>query len=216
MTTKHPHSRIILFAREPILGQVKTRLHPAIGQAGALGLYKAMLGRVTETLNSSQLANWELCVTSNMSHKYFITLCNKRDITLQVGTDLGQRMSQAIAGGLGKEQVEKVLIIGSDCPAMSEDYIDSALTALEEGNEVVLGPAEDGGYVLVGMSRQVPEIFEDMPWGSDQVLSQTLQRLEKLGVSYRLLAPLWDVDRPEDLARLSELSPPLKQWDDPA
>jgi len=211
MTFKYPHSRIAIFAREPVLGQVKTRLAPAIGQAQALHLYKAMLGRTGNTLEACGLAGWDLWVTSNPSHEYFISLCNKKNIILQEGDDLGQKMSAAMGLMLDQSEIDSSIIIGSDCPAISPAYLDTALGLLNEGCDVVLGPAEDGGYVLLGMRRVIPELFEGIGWGSGEVLSDTLQRLQALGISYRLLETLWDVDRAEDLLRLGELSPPL-QW----
>lgn len=216
MPPKYPHSRILVFAREPVLGLVKTRLHGAIGPEGALRLYKAMLTRITDTLAASNLAAWDLCVTSNPSHEMFVTICNKTNIVLQSNGDLGQKMSTAIAHSLAKAEVESVIVIGSDCPAMSQDYLDCAIRGLNDGNDVVIGPAEDGGYVLLGLQRPIPELFEAIPWGSAQVLEHTLQRLQKRGASYQLLEPLWDVDIDKDLLRLQALDPPLDWVDTPS
>lgn len=209
MSCKYPNSRILVFAREPVLGQVKTRLQAAIGQEQALLLYKAMLGRIAGTLNTSNLSNWDLYVSSNPSHELFTSICNIKNIYPQVEGDLGQKMSAAIAQTAVQAELESVIIIGSDCPAMSPAYLDSAITALDDGCDVVLGPAEDGGYVLLGLRRTIPELFVEIPWGSSEVLNLTLLRLQELGLSYRLLETLWDVDRPEDLGRLEELDPPL-------
>lgn len=213
MAVKYPHSRILLFAREPLLGQVKTRLQPAMGQEQALLLYEAMLGRIATTLEDSNLAEWALCVTSNPSHETFVSLCNKKNIYLQSGGDLGQKMSAAIAQALAQDEVQSVIVIGSDCPAMSPAYLDAAIAVLDDGSDVVLGPAEDGGYVLLGSRRVIPELFDGIAWGSSEVLNATLRRLERLEISYQLLETLWDVDRPEDLGRLEELDPPLN-WVD--
>jgi rSAM/selenodomain-associated transferase 1 len=118
-------------------------------------------------------------------------------------------MDTAIRQTLQRENVESVVIIGTDCPAVTERYLDQALLALESGVDVVLGPAEDGGYVLVGMQRPITAVFEDIPWGTDQVMHRTLETLKAKELTYRLLDTLWDVDRPEDLARLQSLVPPL-------
>ena len=205
----HPRSRIVVFAREPLLGQVKSRLAVEIGPQQALAVYEAMLGRLGALLNRGKLAEWDLWVTSNVSHESFLSLCNKTNIYLQAGQDLGARMDGAIQQTLRDEELESVILIGTDCPALTEDYLDQALLALNSGVDVVLGPAEDGGYVLVGMTRPLTAVFEDIPWGTDQVMARTLEALRVNDLNYRLLDTLWDVDRPEDLVRLKQLEPPL-------
>lgn len=170
-----------------------------------------MLARLGGLLKRAHIAEWDLWVTSNSSHKDFVSICNKKNIYLQSGENLGTRMAGAIQQTLEDEQLESVILIGTDCPALTADYLKQALLALESGRDVVLGPAEDGGYVLIGMRRVIPAIFEDIPWGSDQVLIRTLEALAADGLSYSLLDRLWDVDRPEDLARLRELDPPFNR-----
>ena len=208
-TNGHPCSRIVVFAREPLLGKVKSRLAIEIGAQEALVVYQAMLARLGQILTQAQIAAWDLWVTSNCSHKDFVSICNKNNIYLQIGQDLGARMDAAIRQTLQVENVESVVLIGTDCPALTERYLDQALLALESGVDVVLGPAEDGGYVLVGMRRPITAVFEDIPWGTDQVMHRTLETLKAKELTYRLLDTLWDVDRPEDLARLQSLVPPL-------
>ena len=205
----HPRSRILVFAREPLLGKVKSRLAVEIGAQEALAVYRAMLARLGQLLTQAQIASWDLWVTSNCSHKDFLSICNKTNIYLQNGQDLGARMDGAIQQTLRQENVESVVLIGTDCPAVTERYLNQALLALESGVDVVLGPAEDGGYVLVGMQRPITAVFEDIPWGTDQVMHRTLETLKAKELTYRLLDTLWDVDRPEDLVRLQSLVPPL-------
>jgi rSAM/selenodomain-associated transferase 1 len=208
-TNGHPCSRIVVFAREPLLGKVKSRLAIEIGAQEALVVYQAMLARLGQILTQAQIAAWDLWVTSNCSHKDFVSICNKENIYLQNGQDLGARMDAAIRQTLQEKNVESVVLIGTDCPALTERYLDQALLALESGVDVVLGPAEDGGYVLVGMRRPITAVFEDIPWGTDQVMHRTLETLKAKELTYRLLDTLWDVDRPEDLVRLQLLEPPL-------
>lgn len=207
-----PRARIAVFAREPRLGQVKSRLAVGSGEAAALAVYRAMLRRVGALLVEARLAEWELWVSSNKSHEDFLSICNAKNIYQQEGQDLGAKMDHAIVQTLGREATDAVLLIGTDCPALTKDYLRGALAALDEGVEVVLGPAEDGGYVLIGARQPIPALFRDMPWGSDQVLAETRRRLEQGGLRYRVLETLWDVDRPEDLARLQQLQPPLN-WE---
>jgi len=205
----HPRSRIIVFAREPLLGQVKSRLASQIGAQEALAVYQSMLARLGNLLTHAQIAAWDLWVTSNCSHEDFVSICNKTNIYLQSEQNLGTRMDDAIQQTLREKSVDSVILIGTDCPALTERYLDQALLALESGIDVVLGPAEDGGYVLVGMGRPIAAVFEDIPWGTNQVMRRTLEALKANELSYRLLDTLWDVDRPEDLARLQLLEPPL-------
>lgn len=207
-----PRARIAVFAREPRLGQVKSRLAETSGEAAALAVYRAMLRRVGVLLRKARLADWDLWVTSNPSHKDFLSICNTKNIYHQAGQDLGARMDDAIVQTLGREATDAVLVIGTDCPALTQDYLGVALAALDQGVEVVLGPAEDGGYVLIGARQPIPALFRDMPWGSDQVLAETRRRLDQSGLRYRVLETLWDVDRPEDLARLQQLQPPMN-WE---
>ncbi|MDP6651099.1 MAG: TIGR04282 family arsenosugar biosynthesis glycosyltransferase [Gammaproteobacteria bacterium] len=206
---RYPQARIVVFARAPLPGQVKTRLQAKLGPEGCLLLYTAMLDRLLATLRRAELAPVELWVSSNADHEVFISYCNKKDIYIQNGQDLGQKMHWAAGQVLANSAVDGVLIIGTDCPAMDSAYLEGALMALGQGNEVVIGPAEDGGYVLIGLKQPCPGLFQGIEWGSERVLSQTLQRLAQLKLPYALLEPLWDVDRPQDLQRLAELNPPL-------
>lgn len=209
---RFPRARIVVFAREPRLGQVKSRLAADIGESAALSVYRAMLRRVSGLLRRARLADWDLWVTSNPDHENFISICNTKNIYLQKGENLGARMDYAIRQSLGRGDTNAVLVIGTDCPALTEEYLHEALAALASGCEVVLGPAEDGGYVLIAARQPISALFADIDWGSAQVMAQTLEKLEQSGLDYQLLDTLWDVDRPEDLARLDQLDPPL-HWE---
>jgi uncharacterized protein len=202
-------TRIAVFAREPLLGQVKSRLATAIGAEQALAVYQAMLQRTAGLVSASALAGWDLWVTSNPDHKSFLSICNKTNIYIQQGTNLGQRMDYTIAHSLRRKGADSVLIIGTDCPALTPEYLAQAAAALQAGNDVVVGPAVDGGYVLIGARRPIPELFEDILWGSEQVMQQTLAKLHSAKLRYQLLETLWDVDRTEDLAQVALLDPPL-------
>jgi rSAM/selenodomain-associated transferase 1 len=199
----YPRARILVFAREPVAGKVKTRLQASLGPDGCLRLYQALLARAVALAERESVAPWQLWVSSNPNHKYFISLCNKSDIYLQEGPDLGARMDHASRFVLGQEQVDSVLIIGSDCPLLTPDYLARALSALEQ-HELVLGPAEDGGYVLIGLRQAQAALFSGLDWGTDRVLAQTLSIAEDLELSTDLLPVLWDVDTAADLDRLAE------------
>jgi len=118
----------------------------------------------------------------------------------QEGHDLGARMEAAFRDAFARST--PLLVIGADCPALEPVDLRDAAFALER-HDAVIAPAEDGGYVLVGLARAQP-IFDGMPWGGPQVLARTRERLRDAGASWHELRMLWDVDRPEDLARLQQ------------
>ncbi len=199
----HPDARILVFAKAPRAGTVKTRLIPALGPEGAAAVHRLLTTHTVATLSRSRLAPLTLCVTPDVDDDFLRALARRAGMALEAQEegDLGWRMAAA----LRRAQADgaRVLLVGTDCPNLDEAYLDAALEALESGADVVLGPAEDGGYVLVGLSRPVDErLFQHIDWGTDQVLEQTRARIQALGWSWRELPPRWDVDRPEDLARL--------------
>jgi len=208
---RYPDARILLFAKAPVAGEVKTRLEPELGNEGSLALHQAMTTRVIALLQSQSIAPWELWVSSDRSEEFFLSICNKKEIKIQTGADLGRKMAHASALSLAGDGVNSVLIIGSDCPSYDAEYLAEAIECLQSGSDVVLGPAEDGGYVLVGMNAPYSGLFDGIDWGTERVLAQTQANIRSLGLISSSLQPLWDVDRPEDLARLEELDPPL-QW----
>ena len=208
----YPGARILVFAKAPEAGKVKTRLARDIGAEAALGLYLAMLRRVFATVEQAALAEAHLWAAGDPRHPELLGLCDVRCIHRQEGDDLGERMRHAAARELAAEDVDSVLIIGSDCPALTADYLESALAALADGVELVLGPARDGGYVLIGLRKVPAGLFDGVEWGGANVREQTLARAGELGLRRHLLAPSWDVDTAADLPLLQELRPPLS-WE---
>ncbi|MCY3687663.1 MAG: TIGR04282 family arsenosugar biosynthesis glycosyltransferase [Gammaproteobacteria bacterium] len=188
---------------------MKTRLAAQIGAESALRLYLAMLHRVVATVERTALAEFHLWAASDPGHEEFTALCDVQDIRLQQGEDLGSRMHNAAAAELAEDGVECVLIVGSDCPALTPDYLEQALDALSAGVEVVLGPARDGGYVLIGLRQVSWKLFSGVDWSGPGVLEQTLERVREAGLSHQLLESSWDVDDAEDLPLLEALRPPL-------
>ena len=118
--------------------------------------------------------------------------------------DLGARMHEAFRQAF-REGVEKVVIVGTDCPGLSEDLAQEAFAGLDQG-EVALGPAKDGGYYLIGLRRPVEELFREISWGTGEVLAKTLEAAQRLGLRVSLLKPLEDIDRPEDLPTWEKFS----------
>lgn len=186
------------FARAPRVGAVKTRLQPPLTASAAYALHCELVRWTSATLAAADFGGVELWVTDSPDDPLF------RDclglgvgaVRQQQGGDLGARMLFALNHGLAR--YPRVLLVGSDCPELDVDYLDRAATALLQ-HELVLGPARDGGYVLLGARRPVTPLFADMPWGSDRVLALTLQRARTMGLATALLEPLTDIDRPADL-----------------
>jgi len=198
-------ARILLFAKAPVPGQVKTRLIPSVGAQRAAEIYRTLLERVIEEA-TREIASVEIWCAPDTRHAVFQTVVGNPSITLRTQTtgDLGQRMAYAARQALTGS--EMVLLIGGDCPELKAEHLRRALTWLDAGVDAVLGPAEDGGYVLLGLRRMNWQLFCDIPWGADQVLNITRQRLAQLGWNWRELEPLWDLDREADLERYLRLS----------
>jgi uncharacterized protein len=193
---------IVVFAKAPLAGYAKTRLIPALGAQGAADLALRMLRHAIHEALAAGLGPVELCCAPNAGHPAFSAAADARLILTDQGEgDLGQRMARAINRGL--EQSDKVLLIGTDAPALDAAVLRSAAAALDR-HDAVFVPALDGGYVLVGLRRSVREIFEDMPWSTPLVMARTRERLAQPGVavSHVELAPLPDVDEPADLVHL--------------
>lgn len=211
-------SIILVFAKTPVMGQVKTRLETVLGQQGALALHKALMEKVVNTVKECDLSAMELWVSSNKNHEYFVSLCNsmniaEKDIHEQRGDDLGARMAHAAADAL--QRADYVILLGADCPSVDAEYLHQALQLLEGGEDIVFGPAEDGGYVLLGLRLVAAEIFTEIPWGTAEVMQLTRQRLLQSGKKWAELPARWDVDRPEDLLRLRDLMPGFTQIQGP-
>ena len=198
--------RIMVFAKAPVPGQVKTRLIPLLGEAGAAELQRQLIERTLATATAAGLGKVELWCAPNPDAAYFTDCAERYDISLrrQCAGALGVRMEDALESALAAGA--SGVLIGCDCPALTPAYLRDAAAALADGNDAVFGPVEDGGYVLVGLAHRLPaQLFEDMAWGTAEVMQDTRSRLQRGGWRWRELPPLWDVDRPEDLARLRQL-----------
>jgi len=198
----YPDARILIFAKAPKPGRVKTRLIPALGPQGAAELHARLLEDSVSRLTALRLAPAELWCTPDSNQDPFPDLAHRYRLGLfrQRGADLGQRMHHAAADALLRG--DKLVLVGTDCPPLDGSYVERALQALER-NDAVLGPVQDGGYVLLGLKRVAGALFRDIPWGSDRVAEITRERMAALGWEWAELPLLWDVDRPEDLIRLN-------------
>ena len=166
-----------------------------------------MTERTVATAFAAGIGPVTLCCEPDATHDTFLKMVARMKITLrqQPQGDLGARMRVAFAGSTGP-----VLLIGSDCPALTEAHLRSAALALRDGNDVVLIPAERGGYVLLGMRKAQPALFSKIAWGGSSVLADTRARIVEQRLMLVERPPLWDVDTEIDLARLEREFPELK------
>lgn len=206
---RFPDGRVLIFAKAPRAGRVKRRLEPAIGPPAAARLQARLLTSVVERLAAARIAPLELHCAPDAEHPLFAYLARRHALVgrAQVTGDLGRRMGHAAR--LALTECERLVLIGADCPGLDGDYLTALLERLGPDCPAVLGPAEDGGYVALGLRRMDSRLFERIDWGTDRVLAQTRQRLEEMGWRYAMLPPLWDVDRPADLERLRRYYPEL-------
>lgn len=197
-------NKLLVFTKSPVLGEVKSRLQPDFSEEQSLKLHKIMLLNTLELSEKINTVDTELCCTPNRNTLFFLDCENRFSVTLsdQQGADLGERMAFALSVAL--QIYNKVIIIGTDCPGLDENYIEQALLALDNV-DAVIGPAADGGYVLLGLRKFSLELFTDVSWGSNTVLAQTRKVLKKLSWSFQELAVMHDIDRPEDLHRYNDL-----------
>ena len=200
-----PDACIQIFTKAPIKGQVKTRLVDCLSADQIINLYRKMLHEVITTALDSKICPVELRVALDANHDFFLPYI-ERGVTIKAQSkgDLGQRLATAFEERL--DEREFVIAIGGDCVSIDSKYLLGAAKILSGRQEVVIGPAEDGGYVLMGMKHFIPDVFQDIPWGGESVLSSSIQKLEQLHIPYELLDLAWDVDTPEDYLRYMELA----------
>jgi hypothetical protein len=202
---------LVIFAKAPVPGQVKTRLCPPLTPDEAATLHGSF---VLDTLERTKVAATRLdvpfdrylaCAPSS-THVFFKIMEERQGVRLidQEGDDLGHRMKRAFEAMFARGY-RRVLIVGTDVPSLPLDYYRHALEKLEQ-NDLVLGPARDGGYYLIGLKRAVPDLFSDMPWSTDRVLGLTRARADGLGLSQGFLPEWRDVDTIDDLHALIETS----------
>lgn len=200
---KYP-DKLIIFAKAPVLGEVKTRLQPEFSVEQSLKLHKILVHNTLEKTKELENIEIELCCTPNRNSMFFLHCENNFPVRLtdQLGDELGERMAFACSQAL--QTSSKVIIIGTDCPELDTSYIEQALQALDK-HDAVIGPAADGGYVLLGLKQFCPGLFSDFSWGTNTVLKQTRDVLKNMGWSWHELETRHDLDRPEDLKRFTDL-----------
>jgi rSAM/selenodomain-associated transferase 2/rSAM/selenodomain-associated transferase 1 len=193
--------RLIVFARYPRAGKSKTRLAPLLGDEGAARLHRQLVVQTLHTARGfSALRDVAAEVRCTGDSPRAMAAMFGNDLTYrdQGDGDLGQRLHSATAAAFD-ESAQRVVVIGTDCPLLTRQHLDAAFEALAN-NDVVLGPAHDGGYYLIGLNRAHEELFADIPWGGPEALTRTQRAAERLGLRVHLLPELPDVDTPADLA----------------
>jgi len=193
--------RIIVFTRQPEPGATKTRLIPALGPDGAARLHRALTEHTLAQASCYRKAEIEIQWTGGDEKSMRAWLPEPNRLRKQSDGDLGARMAQALRAAFA-DGVDRAVVVGCDSPDLGPETYDAAFNALS-GHDVVIGPATDGGYYLIGArtsaARAIAPLFSDMPWGTDQVFEATLARLDRSDLTHMQIAVLDDIDRPEDL-----------------
>jgi uncharacterized protein len=199
-----PLPSLILFARAPEAGRVKTRLAPRLTEAGAAELYRAFLEDAARVYLDAARWGSVLCADPDPFESELEALFPPPWVPrAQSGGDLGQRLTAAFQSEF-RRGAPSAAAVGSDHPALPRRRLAEIFETLADGNAAAVIPAEDGGYCAIGMTREAPveEVFRDIPWSTETVLAETLLRIKSLGLRCGVLAAAYDVDRPEDLDRL--------------
>ncbi|MFO0902307.1 MAG: TIGR04283 family arsenosugar biosynthesis glycosyltransferase [Pirellulales bacterium] len=206
--------RLLVFTRYPEPGRTKTRLIPALGPAGAADLHAALASkalRAVDELAPRRPVDLEVQFAGGDAAAMGERFGAARRYAPQQGESLGERLERAIAESF-RSGARRVVVIGVDCPDLDAGRLQMAFESLDDA-DVVLGPALDGGYYLIGLTRPQPELFQGIDWGTDQVLRQTLAQAARRSLHVQQLPPLGDVDHPEDLIACrrhpADFHPPL-------
>jgi uncharacterized protein len=199
--TRTPPAIIAIFARAPVAGTVKTRLHPAIGPDNAARLARAFLADTWRTLRSVSGARQVVTGTGDLDELRRVVGA-EAEIWPQGEGHLGQRLAHFFTRALRESRT--AIAIGADSPGLPVQRLEEAIAALSDRASVI-GPADDGGFYLLGLRRFSPALLDDLPWSTDRTCAAVIERLCSVGLPPGLLAPWFDVDRPDDLRRLCVL-----------
>ncbi len=192
---------LALLCKAPIPGFAKTRLIPHLGEMDTAHLQEELIMQAVVTALDAAVGPVELWCDPDESHPFFGKIMKKYPVRLtsQPPGDFSNRLHTCASGAL--VAADAVILMGADCPVMPAYYLEEAAAALARGCDVVVGPSEDGGYVLLGLKHASEELFNDISWGTPLVLSETQARIAQLGWRCHLLATLWNVDTPADYQR---------------
>lgn len=197
----------IVLSKAPIPGLVKTRLIPELGEHNACDIYGQLLTRLENTLRelrSTKKTHIALWIAGDCEHEAFRSWADIATVYKQPAQDdlssidLGVRMAIAVKSALTRDRIP--ILIGVDVPGLDVPYLVDCLQHIES-HDLVISPAEDGGYGLLGMKQFYTELFENKAWGTDSVFAETKRDIQSLDISAKYLPQVWDVDEPEDVAR---------------
>lgn len=211
---EHNHRAIVVMAKPPREGEVKTRLCPPLTHAQASTLHECLLFDTVAKLERFHSAQLWIAFTPDGDEYFKSNFGERAELMSQRGRDLGERMHHIFVF-LSQLGYREIVVLGSDIPSMPVASMEQAFQVLDNNlNDVVLGPATDGGYYLVGLKTPVGELFRGIPWSNAAVLENTVRRIKELGLRLSLLPAAYDIDLAEDLKRLwndFEGSPELRQ-----
>lgn len=191
---------IAIFAKAPIEGFAKTRLIPRLGAAGAAQLQSVLISRAVEVAKAANLGPVSLWCTPDCTHPFFCDIAERHSLALhtQIDGDLGARMENAFSE---LTKAAPTLLMGTDCVAIDAALLARCAAALQKGKDAVFLPVEDGGYILIGLKKPIGELFRNMPWTTEHVMTKTRRRAKEMGLKIEEPEILWDIDRPEDYTR---------------
>ncbi|MCP4295684.1 MAG: glycosyltransferase [Proteobacteria bacterium] len=193
-------NKLIIFCRYPLPGLAKTRLIPGVGAEKAAQIHKELAEFTLKIVQSFALKKDISIEVSFMGDDLKLMkswLGDHLNYSTQTKEDLGLNMLDAFNRSF-EQNYQKVVIIGTDCPEISSSTLEIAFSSLED-HDLVVGPAYDGGYYLIGLSKEIPGLFSNITWGSESVFDETMKHCTKDNIGYHLLEKLHDIDRPEDL-----------------
>ena len=195
---------LAVFARTPVLGKVKTRLSPPLTAEQALALHRALVEDTLDHLSRIQRPGIErlLLMSETLDDPSVLNVPGNWTTTVQASGDLGERLASLFYMGF-RRGVTRLVVLGSDSPTVPSEVIHEAFDDLEH-RKVVVGPAEDGGYYLLGCSEWIPELFQSIDWGTPAVLEQTMSVVRAKDLSVSQLIRWYDIDRSEDLEKLRQ------------
>lgn len=193
---------VAVLAKAPVAGLAKTRLAPLLGAAGAARAQRGFTLQVVATARAACTGPLTLWCAPDARHRFFQALARRCGVACEAQPegDLGARMGAAVLAHFARQPALPLLITGTDCPALTPAHLQQAADALATQDAVMI-PAEDGGYVLLGLRRPLPGVFAGIAWSTPQVLAQTRAQLRAAGAHWQELPTLWDVDEPADWAR---------------
>ena len=197
---------VAVLAKAPVPGQAKTRLAPLLDDAGAARAQRGFILRTLATARRASTGPLTLHGAQGAVHRLFHLLRDRWGVVCvpQADGDIGKRMAAVMVEHFERSPSLPLLIIGTDCPVLTPEHLQQAADALQT-HDAVLIPAEDGGYVLIGLRVALPTVFEGVDWSTPRVMAQTRQRLTQAGARWRELPALWDVDDPQDWIRWQDL-----------